>query len=217
MEAEPEGYERVYAVILKVVAFKPLGVALIARYRAAHDCTEAHFPARFNIIIKLKIHIKACRHTACKVFKVCKLCKPVDVLPRQLCFKGENLVKQPLLQRQVIGVGTQKCHCRMCMRILERRHHKVFHNAYLTLKACFFKLFLCGHANKGYFITVCPYLALGYLKGVITRKGHYTCIFKAYHSFFLSSEHKRRHRYPRFVINRHICIVKIIIPCVLRL
>ncbi len=88
---------------------------------AAHS----HIHTGLRRRLRRQIHIKDGCDTAGQILQYRQLRQVIDHLPVHLILYGKDLLEQPVLQRQVVRIRTQKRHTGMSMSILETGHQQI--------------------------------------------------------------------------------------------
>ena len=80
-----------------------------------------------------QIHIKNSRDTAGQVFQNRQLRQMIDHLPVHSCLNGKYLFRKPVMQRQVICIGTEQRHTGMSVCIFKAGHKKISLTVYFSV------------------------------------------------------------------------------------
>ena len=91
----------------------------------AQHRAETAVDARLRDGLAKIVHIKAGRDAAREIFEDRQLCKRIHRLGRELGLQREDLLKQPRLQRHIVGIRAHKAHAGVRVRVLKARHHEI--------------------------------------------------------------------------------------------
>ena len=72
-----------------------------------------------------QIHIEDRRHAAGQIFQNRQLRQMIDHLPVHPCLDRKNLLREPLVERQIVRIRAKQGHTGMGMGILKARHQKI--------------------------------------------------------------------------------------------
>ena len=119
VQAKLIGDQRMQGVEFAVLALELLcAAAAPAQHRA-----EAAVDARLRDGLAKIVHIKAGRDAAREILEDGQLCKRIHRLGRELGLQREDLLKQPRLQRHIVGIRAHNAGVRV--RVLKARHHEI--------------------------------------------------------------------------------------------
>ena len=123
-------HERVQTVVAPVLRFELLaGAAPAAQHRA-----KTAVDGRLRDRVAEVVHVERRGDAAGEVFEDGQLRKHVDVLRRELVLQRDDFAEEPVLQRQIVGIGAHEAHARMCVRVFEARHQQVAAQVDLAFK-----------------------------------------------------------------------------------
>ena len=144
MKSQLEGDERVITIVFLIpFADQRRGLAEIVDSTRQHRA-ESGVDRRLYNGIRCQIHVEVCRDAAGQIFQISELGQMINVLLGQLGFHREHLLVEPVLQRQIIRIRTQKRHRRVGVCVFKAGQDEIAADVALDIPMQVGRLFLAG-------------------------------------------------------------------------
>ena len=166
------------AVVVEAQVF-PLyvgGVGVEVVHGRADDGAEAAVHIGLGVGLIVVVHVEAGGYAGREVFQNAQAGELVYGLRREPGLVGKDLVVQPVLQRQVVGVGAEKDHGGVGVGVLEAGDEQIALQIYLPLKDG--HILLC-RAHIDYGASIHPDLVAAELHAAAEAEG--LPVVKSYH------------------------------------
>ena len=155
MHAGEIAYEGVEGVELRVVVRGDVHAVALGE-GPAHHAAEAQVYIGLGVGLAVKIHVEAGGDAAAQILEHGQLGEGVHPLGVEFVLQGEDLLIEPAQQGQVVGVGAEKGHGGVRVRVLEAGDYQRAAEVYLPLKV---RHGAVRRAHVGDFVRVRPDLA----------------------------------------------------------